>query len=1215
MALLKFLKLTIVIIILIALHIFLRNDTCHNTVTKPGIETPIFLCDFGTDSQTILMSQIKSQVILLIGVSSQGLPVRHPAILLIKGKFSLFVCLFIYFISRISGRHCSQIKRGNFCKKRRINLLAISKSKVPIPKIVILLLMLLLLCGDVHPQPGPTLPFSRRHPNAQLITVAAWNVRTLLLTKRAVVRPTAIIARELDRYKIDIAALSETRVQGENTIEEVGGGYTFFLKGRPVGEKGQHGVGFAIRSKLLRELDIKEPMGINERLMSLDVPLVDQTLSIISAYAPTLPSSEESKESFYGTLMDTIRAVPLPHKLLVMGDFNARVGTDHNSWEKVIGPHGVGNENSNGTRLLSMCSQLDLIITNTIFPQANAKKTSWMHPGSKQWHMIDYVITRQRDIKDVHHTRAMCGSSTWTDHKLIRSKLALRPKKAQQRHRLKPRRKLDVGKLRSEEVRTSLASKLQQCLDTADVTCATAKEKCDHFSKTTLRVAEEVLGYPERKHRDWFDENDPHIKPLLTQLHDLRVKAINSSTDAITTAYRSSKQAVQKALRHMKDFWWCERAADLQRASDRRDLKTFYQGLKAVYGPIHKASSYIKSKTGVLLSEPRQVLGRWAEHFSGVLNQHSQFDMSILEELPQWEVNMGLDMLPTIEEVKVSIKQLTSGKSPGEDGIPPDVYMHGGVAVAEQLLDLFVCIWKEGQVPSNFKDATIIHLYKNKGDRAVCDNHRGISLLCIVGKVLARLMLNRLIKHINAIDLVSESQCGFRKDRGTNDMVFSIRQLQEKCKLKGQDLYLLFIDLTKAFDTVNRAGLWCILEKIGCPQHFVGIIASFHENMSATVREGSNMSPPFTVTSGTKQGCVLAPTLFSIFFSLMLHVAFKDNSDGIRIRSRFDKGLCRISSANFKAESKVSVSTIRDLLYADDCALAAPSLESLQRLCDRFSVAARRFGLTISIKKTEALYQPAPGNAYEHPVITIDGQQLNAVVKFNYLGSIISNDASIDAEITARIAKATSAFGRLTKRLWTNRDIRLDTKIAVYKAVVITSLLYGCETWSLKRKHILRLEKFHQTCLRRIARIRWFHKVTNYMVLSRCNITSLQFMLDAARLRWTGHVVRMADSRIPKALLYGSLVVGAGRPGNHKTYLNGIKKTLSACAINPTHLETLASERETWRSTYKAGIVKAEDDRIKHLIHKHEQRRALADLVYQPTHNQCTPPPNSFAGR
>ena len=138
---------------------------------------------------------------------------------------------------------------------------------------------------------------------------------------------------------------------------------------------------------------------------------------------------------------------------------------------------------------------------------------------------------------------------------------------------------------------------------------------------------------------------------------------------------------------------------------------------------------------------------------------------------------MGLDMLPTIEEVKVSIKQLTSGKSPGEDGIPPDVYMHGGVAVAEQLLDLFVCIWKEGQVPSNFKDATIIHLYKNKGDRAVCDNHRGISLLYIAGKVLARLMLNRLIKHINAIDLVSESQCGFRKDRGTNDMVFSKRSV------------------------------------------------------------------------------------------------------------------------------------------------------------------------------------------------------------------------------------------------------------------------------------------------------------------------------------------------------------------------------------------------------------------------------------------------------
>ena len=98
------------------------------------------------------------------------------------------------------------------------------------------------------------------------------------------------------------------------------------------------------------------------------------------------------------------------------------------------------------------------------------------------------------------------------------------------------------------------------------------------------------------------------------------------------------------------------------------------------------------------------------------------------------------------------------------------------------------------------------HLYKNKGDLSSCDNHRGISLLSIAGKILARIMLNRITKHI-LDDVVSESQCGFRKQRGMVDMVFAIRQLQEKCVEQHQDLHLLFIDLTKAFDSVNRAAL------------------------------------------------------------------------------------------------------------------------------------------------------------------------------------------------------------------------------------------------------------------------------------------------------------------------------------------------------------------------------------------------------------------------
>ena len=571
--------------------------------------------------------------------------------------------------------------------------------------------------------------------------------------------------------------------------------------------------------------------------------------------------------------------------------------------------------------------------------------------------------------------------------------------------------------------------------------------------------------------------------------------------------------------------------------------------------------------------------------------------MSVLDELPQYDVNSDLDEIPTLEEVQTCLKQLSSGKAPGEDGIPPEIYIHGGAAIVNRLLEIVIQIWHEGEAVQDFRDATIVHLYKNKGDRSCCDNHRGISLLCIAGKILMRLMLNRLNKHIANIGLIPESQCGFVPGKSTTDSSFSLQQLQEKCRLQNQDLYLLFIDLTKAFDTVNRQGLWRILEKAGCPGHFVNIIRFFHDNMKATVREGSDKSPPFDVTSGTKQGCIIAPTLFSIFFSMMLHVAFKATADGVDIKSRFDVRLTNIATKHFDTKNKVTVSTIRELLFADDCALAAESEEALQRLCDCFASAARRFGLTISIKKTEVLYQPARGNAYVPPAIFIEGKQLKAVELFKYLGSIVSNDTSPDAEITSRIGKATSAFGRLTKRLWRNRNIRVDTKVSVYKAAVVTSLLFGCETWTLRKVHIAQLERFHQTCLRKISRIRWFHKVTNYEVLARCNIGSIQSMVDSAVLRWTGHVTRMSNDRIPKRLLYGRLASGRGSKGNHATYLNQVRRTLHACDIPPANLEILAAKRANWRTIYKAGIAKAEDDRINRLIDKRERRKRRAGLA------------------
>lgn len=124
----------------------------------------------------------------------------------------------------------------------------------------------------------------------------------------------------------------------------------------------------------------------------------------------------------------------------------------------------------------------------------------------------------------------------------------------------------------------------------------------------------------------------------------------------------------------------------------------------------------------------------------------------------------------------------------------------------------------------------------------------------------------RLVSNITET-VLPETQCGFRKDRSTCDMIFSIRQLQEKCNEHNQDLFVAFIDLAKAFDTVNRDLLWQILERFGTPPKFLSVLKKLHEDTQATVLAYGERSEPFNINVGVKQGCVIAPVIFNVFMA------------------------------------------------------------------------------------------------------------------------------------------------------------------------------------------------------------------------------------------------------------------------------------------------------------------------------------------------------------
>ena len=177
--------------------------------------------------------------------------------------------------------------------------------------------------------------------------------------------------------------------------------------------------------------------------------------------------------------------------------------------------------------------------------------------------------------------------------------------------------------------------------------------------------------------------------------------------------------------------------------------------------------------------------------------------------------------------------------------------------------------------PTAMENANIILAHKQSDDQAECGNICGISLLNVSNKVLAKIMLTRLVEHV--VDpVLLESQCGFRRGHSSIDMIFVARQLHEECWEQHQDLYMAFVDLTKALDIVNPDLLWNILRKFGCPPTFIAILQQFHTGMCAQVVMAGSQSSSFPVEVGVKQGCVLAPIIFNIFLVAITLVSLRD---------------------------------------------------------------------------------------------------------------------------------------------------------------------------------------------------------------------------------------------------------------------------------------------------------------------------------------------------
>ena len=345
-----------------------------------------------------------------------------------------------------------------------------------------------------------------------------------------------------------------------------------------------------------------------------------------------------------------------------------------------------------------------------------------------------------------------------------------------------------------------------------------------------------------------------------------------------------------------------------------------------------------------------------------------------------------------------------------------------------ELHRLTILIWRRGKVPQQWKDAVITVLHK-KGDKTECGNYRGISLVSHAGKVLLKVVARRLSAYCEAKGLLPEEQCGFRPDRSTTDMIFVVRRLQEVGRKAEVPLHMCFIDLQKAYDIVDRTLLWQVLTRIGVPPQMMAVIPQFYDGMRVCVRPDDGVYLDwFEVEQGLRQGCVLSPLLFNIFFVAVLNVVLQRFSEEPAILA--ERVHLKKPSTSMGPELAMEIvrRAVWGMLYADDACIVSRSPQGLAKMMEVIVEVCRAFALTVSAKKTEIMCVPPPCTPRTMVRIEAAEQIYKQVQSFTYLGGAVTETPDMSVEIARRTRAYWMRIRRYSRELYGQPKVALSLK-------------------------------------------------------------------------------------------------------------------------------------------------------------------------------------------
>ena len=789
--------------------------------------------------------------------------------------------------------------------------------------------------------------------------------------------------QECVRASLEVVCFQEVRLLNSGSVKHLG--YSFYWNG--MRRLKRYGVGIAIKNS--PEIIVNGIINSTARLMAADVTVKGCRVRIISCYAPTLKTPLSTKQKFYCEL-SKLSKVDNHRKLLIMGDFNAEplFCRNHSRFDgrKQIPENETNMSNENVMLFVNYCQRNQLAILNTWFDHPIVHRVTWHHPNGSTKKVYDYILSGSWLRQYVTDVRVR-NSYFCSDHRLVVAKFKTPANKAARRFLRKPKViKPDLNLLKVSDIKNNLVTAIHSHLENNPCTSSSTTEDIHNSIISALSKGRDQIPKISKNKRaviPW--SQDQELNELNKTRTELRQKY---PTTEIQMKLKDVRKKIKSRVRKLQNDELKEKAQNINMVRQTRKMAKLWRNAKK-----HDSSSFTKAS-------PIQCAGI-STHFKHHFNpdQSSMANPTELDSTPDYIKilqNSTIEIIndpPTVDEIQSAIHQLNKGKS-SLDIESEIIQVASSIPLVKDHLHLYYKqIWTTKQIPNQWSISKIIPIWKKKGSAADPSKYRGISISSTLCKIGMNIILKRLSSFYES--QLKRTQFGFRDGTGCNDGIYVVKQLQEIASSSQRKLFACFIDLTAAFDHINRKLLFqSILNRLPSNQENtnINILQELYKSTKSYLQHDNPDDDSFDTTAGVRQGGTEGPPLFNFFFDYVLRVYEDHKSDsgitGLSIPYRIPNEATSRAQKDHAPASGICDDD--ECGYADDLGLFCWTKEDLQTCMNIINQVFKDFGLTINLTKTETLvfnWQITPEIPYPESIITLNQKRITNSTAFKYLGT------------------------------------------------------------------------------------------------------------------------------------------------------------------------------------------------------------------------------------